>query len=820
MRNKYLIIILLVLFFRDEFYAQQNVLITDGTTPSPDASSLLELNSTNKGVLIPRVALTATTNQSPVPVGTTVATALLIYNTATINDVTPGFYYWENAKWNRFDTGNNIGDWKLLGNSGTNATNNFLGTTDNVDLVFRTNNIERIRTLGSNGKVGIGTAAPAMRLDVTDASTNPDDATIRGTATSTSATNRTYGVYGSTLSTATNASGIKGEANGAGSVNGVWGSSSSASGTGVYGLGTATTSTGVYGWASSVTGSNTGVWGESASTSGFGVFGYNYAASGTTFGVTGIADSPDGIGTIGENQATAGTGFGTGIIGSTAQSGGNGVYAENSNANGDALYAINSAASGTGEGSAIIGVTYQGNGATPAAGVWGVNLKNSGSRGTGVAGFVGEGTAITIPNAGVSGWAQSTVAGGLGVIGTCDNGTGVGVQGQTSGATGLGVFGFSSGLNSIAVYGQLDAGATGTESYAIQGVRIPSSTGTGYGRAVYRSAVEGYTDYGNVYCFGVGGYRFNDANRSGGVIGGSSTGNTPTAWGSLGYRNSGGTHFGMYGSAQNATWGNNFGGGYMATDNILTGIGLGGYGGIMGGWTRGEVMGHVSAGELFASYNLGNEYTSGYTAEIVKVDDKRVAAYTMTSTDIKVYHDGVATLTNGKARVNFDSNFAELIGTNKPVVTLTPMGMCNGIYISNVDSKGFEIAELNYGNSNVEFSYIVIGKRIDADNKPELPEALSKVDFDDKMKGVMFNENNLEQSATPIWWDGKKVRFDAPPQTALEQKKGANIFQMRQQSKSSESPTKNIIKNEYLMEKINSAERTRKHRVIDDNDKN
>jgi hypothetical protein len=258
----------------------------------------------------------------------------------------------------------------------------------------------------------------------------------------------------------------------------------------------------------------------------------------------------------------------------------------------------------------------------------------------------------------------------------------------------------------------------------------------------------------------------------------------------------------------------------MATDNILTGIGLGGYGGIMGGWTRGEVMGHVSAGELFASYNLGNEYTSGYTAEIVKVDDKRVAAYTMTSTDIKVYHDGVATLTNGKARVNFDSNFAELIGTNKPVVTLTPMGMCNGIYISNVDSKGFEIAELNYGNSNVEFSYIVIGKRIDADNKPELPEALSKVDFDDKMKGVMFNENNLEQSATPIWWDGKKVRFDAPPQTALEQKKGANIFQMRQQSKSSESPTKNIIKNEYLMEKINSAERTRKHRVIDDNDKN
>ena len=31
------------------------------------------------------------------------------------------------------------------------------------------------------------------------------------------------------------------------------------------------------------------------------------------------------------------------------------------------------------------------------------------------------------------------------------------------------------------------------------------------------------------------------------------------------------------------------------------------------------------------------------------------------------------------------------------------------------------------------------------------------------MKGVMFNENNLDRNATPIWWDGTKIRFDKLP---------------------------------------------------------
>ena len=53
-----------------------------------------------------------------------------------------------------------------MGNTGTIAGTNFLGTVDAQDLVFKTNNVEHIRTLASNGYVGVGTPAPGAQLEV------------------------------------------------------------------------------------------------------------------------------------------------------------------------------------------------------------------------------------------------------------------------------------------------------------------------------------------------------------------------------------------------------------------------------------------------------------------------------------------------------------------------------------------------------------------------------------------------------------------------------------------------------------------------------
>ena len=72
-----------------------------GTT-SPDASAKLEVASSNKGFLPPRVALTATNSASPV---SNPANGLMVFNTVTAGtspfQVVPGYYYWDGtgAKW-------------------------------------------------------------------------------------------------------------------------------------------------------------------------------------------------------------------------------------------------------------------------------------------------------------------------------------------------------------------------------------------------------------------------------------------------------------------------------------------------------------------------------------------------------------------------------------------------------------------------------------------------------------------------------------------------------------------------------------------------
>jgi len=75
---------------------------TDGAvsigTRTPNASSMLEVFATDKGVLLPRVALTGVSD------GTTInlpVTSMIVYNTATVTGLTPGYYYWNGAKWNR-----------------------------------------------------------------------------------------------------------------------------------------------------------------------------------------------------------------------------------------------------------------------------------------------------------------------------------------------------------------------------------------------------------------------------------------------------------------------------------------------------------------------------------------------------------------------------------------------------------------------------------------------------------------------------------------------------------------------------------------------
>jgi hypothetical protein len=58
----------------------------------------------------------------------------------------------------------NAQNWLLAGNNGTTSTN-FVGTKDNQPLMFRTNNVERLR-LGTNGYTGFNTTTPQARVHI------------------------------------------------------------------------------------------------------------------------------------------------------------------------------------------------------------------------------------------------------------------------------------------------------------------------------------------------------------------------------------------------------------------------------------------------------------------------------------------------------------------------------------------------------------------------------------------------------------------------------------------------------------------------------
>jgi hypothetical protein len=121
----------------------------DGSKADTSAILDLSVNSTNpkRGFLLPRMT-TAQRDAIYMP-----AKALLIYLTNVdsleINIGTPLAPIWIPLP------GTSADDWHTTGNSGTNRVTNFLGTTDNASLGFRTNSIERM-VVDSIGHVAIG----------------------------------------------------------------------------------------------------------------------------------------------------------------------------------------------------------------------------------------------------------------------------------------------------------------------------------------------------------------------------------------------------------------------------------------------------------------------------------------------------------------------------------------------------------------------------------------------------------------------------------------------------------------------------------------
>ena len=80
--------------------AQDGVAISTSSSATPDASAILDVQSTTQGMLIPRVDIADLSTAAPV---TSPATSLMVYNTNATTG--PGFFYWDGSAWTQLGGG-------------------------------------------------------------------------------------------------------------------------------------------------------------------------------------------------------------------------------------------------------------------------------------------------------------------------------------------------------------------------------------------------------------------------------------------------------------------------------------------------------------------------------------------------------------------------------------------------------------------------------------------------------------------------------------------------------------------------------------------
>ncbi|RYZ98680.1 MAG: hypothetical protein EOP47_18745 [Sphingobacteriaceae bacterium] len=114
-----------------------------GTT-APAASAQLDINSSTKGLLIPRLSSaqrTAIVNP---------ANGLQVYDTNTNS-----FWFYKSSIWVEMSNPSATSGWGLNGNAGTTAAN-FIGTTDDVPLDIRQGNSTMAKLFSGNAFIGTG----------------------------------------------------------------------------------------------------------------------------------------------------------------------------------------------------------------------------------------------------------------------------------------------------------------------------------------------------------------------------------------------------------------------------------------------------------------------------------------------------------------------------------------------------------------------------------------------------------------------------------------------------------------------------------------
>jgi hypothetical protein len=327
------------------------------------------------------------------------------------------------------------------------------------------------------------------------------------------------------------------------------------------------------------------------------------------------------------------------------------------------------------------GIGIFGKSATSGAGVYGTNNSN----GDGVWGDGASGTGVR----------GQSLNNGIGVFGSND-------------ASGYGVYGYNSG-SGIGLVG-INSNMTASAGYAIYG---QSSFNTTFGVYAVNS------DFNGTAVIGVGNNNLPSYLTTG--SGGAFTGLNSGLF-SIGTLNSDGN--GILSVANNlATYGSIAGGAGIAANAYNIGVyGIarsfgtavdsraGGY--FVNGIGGGAAYSYVGIFDGVANRKIvGN----GTVNTIVKnLNDKPVLMSAPESPENLFSDYGSGKLINGKVHVKIDPVFSKniMVSSEHPLRVFVQLeGDCKGVYVTSKSSEGFDVIELDGGNSNTEFTWTVVANR-------------------------------------------------------------------------------------------------------------
>ena len=137
--------------------AQTGNVAINATGAAAQPTALLDVISITQGIFLPRFPA--------LPAAAALPDGLTVFKTG----VNRGFYVVQSGAWTMLQPGND--GWDLYGNYLVNPINpnpDFIGTTDNRPMYFRTNNLHRMRLDATTGFLGVGYPAATSALERLD----------------------------------------------------------------------------------------------------------------------------------------------------------------------------------------------------------------------------------------------------------------------------------------------------------------------------------------------------------------------------------------------------------------------------------------------------------------------------------------------------------------------------------------------------------------------------------------------------------------------------------------------------------------------------